>query len=159
MFYMRDTFPGFPLSPLGIPVPWKMLSPKGMESKGICAMSAKREAAHQRKMKYYFFNYTEMMRLYNYHRNTFYLSNIEHKSLLLYLISEEPDPEEYPVVLIIHTENSNFQYWCRFTTENLYDIYDMIDTEEITPTFDGSLLSNTSYHITSVEIRDLNINC
>ena len=120
------------------------------------------------------------MRLYNYHRNTFYLSNIEHKSLLLYLISEEPDPEEYPVVLIIHTvgqcpgastlsmpENSNFQYWCRFTTENLYDIYDMIDTEEITPTFgEDSLPSlsldyppfdNTIYHITSVEIRDMNM--
>ena len=119
------------------------------------------------------------MRLYNYHRNTFYLSNIEHKSLLLYLISEEPDPEEYPVVLIIHTENSNFQYWCRFTTENLYDIYDMIDTEEITPTFedglpllDGASLpalradaipsilhDNRVYHITSVEIRDMNIQC
>ena len=104
------------------------------------------------------------MRLYNYHRNTFYLSNIEHKSLLLYLISEEPDPEEYPVVLIIHTDNSNFQYWCRFTTENLYDIYDMIDTEEITPTFedglpllDEPLFSNTVYHITSVEIRDMNM--
>ena len=107
------------------------------------------------------------MRLYNYHRNTFYLSNIEHKSLLLYLISEEPDPEEYPVVLIIHTENSNFQYWCRFTTENLYDIYDMIDTEEITPTFEDGLPlldgipsilhDNTVYHITSVEIRDMNM--
>ena len=108
------------------------------------------------------------MRLYNYHRNTFYLSNIEHKSLLLYLISEEPDPEEYPVVLIIHAENSNFQYWCRFTTENLYDIYDMIDTEEITPTFDDGLplldgvplqspWLNRAYHITSVEIRDMNI--
>lgn len=109
------------------------------------------------------------MRLYNYHRNTFYLSNIEHKSLLLYLISEEPDPEEYPVVLIINTENSNFQYWCRFTTENLYDIYDMIDTEEITPTFEDGLPlldalpsvlnGNKSYHITSVEIRDMNIQC
>ena len=107
------------------------------------------------------------MRLYNYHRNTFYLSNIEHKSLLLYLISEEPDPEEYPVVLIIHTENSNFQYWCRFTTENLYDIYDMIDTEEITPTFEDGLPlldaipsilhDNRVYHITSVEIRDMNM--
>ena len=120
------------------------------------------------------------MRLYNYHKNTFYLSNIEHKSLLLYLISEEPDPEEYPVVLIIHTEgrtpdastlslpeNSNFQYWCRFTTENLYDIYDMIDTEEITPTFEDGLPlldaipsvlnGNRAYHITSVEIRDMNM--
>ena len=121
-----------------------------------------------------------LMRLYNYHRNTFYLSNIEHKSLLLHLIAEEPDPEEYPVALIIHTEgrspdastlsmpgNGHFQYWCRFTTENLYDIYDMIDTEEITPTFGGDslpsllldepLFSNTSYHITSVEIRDINM--
>ena len=99
------------------------------------------------------------MRLYNYHRNTFYLSNIEHKSLLLYLISEEPDPEEYPVALIIHAENSNFQYWCRVTTENLYDIYDMIDTEEITPTFEAQIFDNTAYHITSVEIRDMNIQC
>ena len=102
------------------------------------------------------------MRLYNYHRNTFYLSNIEHKSLLLHLIAEEPDPEEYPVALIIHTDNSNFQYWCRFTTENLYEILDMIDTEEITPTFGGDSLpslwlSNTAYHITSVEIRDINM--
>ena len=110
-----------------------------------------------------------LMRLYNYHRNTFYLSNIEHKSLLLHLIAEEPDPEEYPVALVIHTENNCFQYWCRFTTENLYEILDMIDTEEITPTFGGDslpsllldepLFSNTSYHITSVEIRDINISC
>ena len=189
MFYMRDTFPLFPIGIRDIPGPWNRHSPKSMESK----------VAHERKMKYYFFNYTKM-RLYNYHRNTFYLSNIEHKSLLLYLISEEPDPEEYPVVLIINTEgrspdgaslpthrvdastlsmpeNSNFQYWCRFTTENLYDIYDMIDTEEITPTFEDGLPlldgvplpalradaipsilnGNKSYHITSVEIRDMNI--
>ena len=108
-----------------------------------------------------------LMRLYNYHRNTFYLSNIEHKSLLLHLISEEPDPEEYPVALVIHTENNCFQYWCRFTTENLYEILDMIDTEEITPTFGGDslpsllldepLFGNTAYHITSVEIRDINM--
>ena len=158
MFYMRDTFPGFPIFPEGIPVPWKTHSPKSMRP-GV---------AHQRKMQYYFFNYTKM-RLYNYHRNTFYLSNIEHKSLLLYLISEEPDPEEYPVALVIHTENNCFQYWCRFTTENLYNIYDMIDTEEITPTFEDGLPlldgipsilhDNRVYHITSVEIRDMNISC
>ena len=158
MFYMRDTFPLFPIGIWDIPHHRKMLSPESTSS----------ESAHEVKMKYYFFNYTKM-RLYNYHRNTFYLSNIEHKSLLLYLISEEPDPEEYPVVLIINTENSNFQYWCRFTTENLYDIYDMIDTEEITPTFEDGLPlldalpsvlnGNKSYHITSVEIRDMNIQC
>ena len=156
MFYMRDTFPLFPIGIWDIPGPRNRHSPESTSS----------ESAHEVKMQYYFFNYTKM-RLYNYHRNTFYLSNIEHKSLLLYLISEEPDPEEYPVVLIINTENSNFQYWCRFTTENLYDIYDMIDTEEITPTFEDGLPlldaipsilhDNRVYHITSVEIRDMNI--
>ena len=112
------------------------------------------------------------MRLYNYHRNTFYLSNIEHKSLLLHLISEEPDPEEYPVALIIHTEgrspdastlsmpgNGHFQYWCRFTTENQRIIQEMIESEYITPTFDEQLSSNRVYNITSVEINDINIKC
>ena len=40
MFYMRDTFPGFPIFPEGIPVPWKTHSPKSMRP-GV---------AHQRKM-------------------------------------------------------------------------------------------------------------
>ena len=100
-----------------------------------------------------------LMRLYNYHRNTFYLSNIEHKSLLLHLIAEEPDPEEYPVALVINTGNGHFQYWCRFTTENQRIIQEMIESEYITPTFDEQLSSNRVYNITSVEINDINIKC
>ena len=55
MLYIWSMILCFPLFPEGIPVPWKTHSPEGTSSEGICAMSAKREVAHQRKMQYYFF--------------------------------------------------------------------------------------------------------